>query len=163
MKSKIISRIILLITAILPVLTLLLLGEFLIRVHKFGFNAVLSPSMTRTLFGSPEDFQVSPYNEIVYELTSNNETIYAKVSFKTNSAGLRDKHYSLEKPENSYPIAFVGDSLTMGRVKIEDVYHSKIEHNLNQDSNTLFKCINFGVRGYDFRQNIVVINHKVIK
>ena len=48
--------------------------------------------------------------------------------FETNSHGMRDREYSPEKPPNTFRIAVVGDSFTMGSgVAIEDVFHSRIE------------------------------------
>ena len=149
----------------IPTLVLLLLIEFAIRIHKFGFDAAISPAIMNSLFGKPEYFQKSKFPEIVYELRPNLNTIFAKVPFRTNKFGMRDKDFSKSKPETIIRYACVGDSLTMGRgVKLSGVFHTRLEDRMNHEMKPKkFEFLNFGVGGYDLRQYIGVIKEKVLK
>lgn len=83
---------------------------------------------------------------------------------KTNSRGLRDKEYPLEKPPGTYRVAVIGDSFTFGDgVNAEEVYHSILEERLNRLSDSLrFEFINFGLAGYDLLNYLGVVEHKAM-
>jgi len=84
--------------------------------------------------------------------------------FKTNSQGLRDKEYSLEKPPNTFRVAVLGDSSSMpAGVDIEDAYHTVLEDRLNAESSgTSYEFINFAVSGYDPEQYLATLKRKAL-
>jgi hypothetical protein len=102
--------------------------------------------------------------EIIYQLKSNLDTYFKMARFKTNSKGLRDKEYSMAKPQNTIRVAVVGDSLTMpAGVNIEDAYHSILEEQFNRSCpNKNFEFINFAVGGYNLSQYWAVIRKKAM-
>jgi lysophospholipase L1-like esterase len=100
--------------------------------------------------------------EIVYDLKPNLDTYFSMARLRTNSQGLRDREYSIPKPENTYRVAVLGDSLTMPfGVEIEDAYHSVLEkvYNTESDQET-YEFINFGVGGYSLVQYLATLREK---
>ena len=120
------------------------------RVYMFGWGA-LSPTEMHSLhrLGQSGLLQRSPHAGLRYEHKPNLDTRYHMQPFATNSMGMRDKEYSLTAPPDTFRIAVVGDSWTMGSaVAIEDVYHSVIESRLDErGKSTTYELLNFGVAG----------------
>lgn len=104
------------------------------------------------------------------------EGIYRKykkgyiILFQTNQFGLRDYEYSVEKPERTFRIVMLGDSITVGNGLILDETVSKfIERMLNNDLNLKltmnvdkFEVINFGVSGYNVTQETEMLKTKAL-
>jgi hypothetical protein len=109
--------------------------------------------------------KASEYDEVVYDLKPGLDTEFKLVSFRTNSHGLRDKEYAVKKPPDTYRVAVVGGSFTMGAgVEIEDTFHSRLEDRLNRElDRPAFEFINFGVAGYTIRNKLAVLEHKVME
>lgn len=143
----------------------ILLFELVMRFYIFGSNA-LSYSQMKSVrhVGKAGIMQASPHLDILWELKPNLDTQHKLWPFKTNAQGLRDKDYSVEKPENTYRIAVIGDSLTMAEgVAQENAYHSLLEEKFNQEKNELkYEFINFGVAGYSLVQYLSTIKRKVL-
>lgn len=135
------------------------------RVFLFGSNAFSFRMMDSVRdFGKSGLVQRSAHREIIFELKPNLDAWYQLVAFRTNSRGLRDDEYSIDKPPRTFRIAVVGDSYTMpAGVSLEDAYHSRLERWLNERSSTLrYEFLNFGVAGYFLRQYRAVIHEKAI-
>jgi len=92
-----------------------ILVEQTVRVYLFGGDAFsyTKISSIRSTGGSG-NLQPSDIEGLVYELKPGLDTIFKLVPFTTNSRGLRDKEYSLEKPPNTFRVAVIGGSFTMG-------------------------------------------------
>lgn len=73
---------------------------------------------------------------------------------KINSQGLRDREYSIVKPENTYRIAVIGCSRIYGYgVYAEETYPKALEEMLTgKAGKTDIEVINFGVNGYGLTQ-----------
>ncbi len=143
----------------------ILLFELVMRFYIFGSNA-LSYSQMKSVrhVGKAGIMQASPHLDILWELKPNLNTQHKLWPLQTNSQGLRDKEYSIEKPENTFRIAVVGDSLTMAEgVPQESAYHSLLEEKFNQNKPELkYEFINFGVAGYSLVQYVSTIKRKVL-
>ena len=102
--------------------------------------------------------------EIVYELVPNANALHKLVVFRTNSAGLRDKEYSLAKGEDTFRVAVIGDSFVMADgITIEETFHSLLEDRLNKESEDItYQFINFGLSAYNLRQYLEVMKHKAL-
>lgn len=65
-----------------------------------------------------------------------------------NSFGLRDREYSLDKPEGTFRIFALGDSTTFGEgVDHEEIYTELLEKEMNQGFEARFEVFNLGVGG----------------
>lgn len=135
------------------------------RWHMFG-RAAWSYSMMKSVrhVGVSGLLQASEHQDILWELRPNLDTLYKLKPFKTNSVGLRDQEYPLTKPAQTFRIAVIGDSYTMGEgVAIDEVYHSRIEKKLNEEHDgRAYELINFGVAGYSLPQYLATIDHRVL-
>jgi hypothetical protein len=87
----------------------------------------LKPSVHKTLFGQP---------------------------FTTNAHGMRDRPYSVEKPEGTFRVAVLGSSMDMGwGIGTEDTYVNQLEDWLNAHAvrhglARRFEVLNFAVAAY---------------
>ena len=145
---------------------LLVLLEIIYRIFILGW-ASLSPAKMDSIqpVGSSGLVRASAYEEVIYELAPDLDTYFKLAPFQTNSRGLRDREYELEKPAGTYRIAVVGDSFTMpSGVAVEDAYHSLLENRLNQrEDGWRYEVLNFGVGGYSLRQYLGVLEHKALE
>ena len=70
---------------------------------------------------------------------------------KTNSSGMYDREYTLEKPPHTWRIALLGDSMALG--PFGHNYESLLENRLNETSDIRkFEVLNFAVGGYRVTQ-----------
>ncbi len=100
---------------------------------------------------------------ILYELKPNLDSYYNLVDFRTNSRGLRDREYPLEKPDGAYRVAVIGGSYTMpSGIAIENAYHSLLEERLNRENpGRSYEFINFAVGGYATKNKLATLRRKV--
>ena len=111
-------------------------------------------------------YVLSPNLLIVYELAPG----YDQDGFRVNSFGLRDREYSLNKPECVYRIVVLGDSISEGFLMQDEevLYHSIVEERLNHrlKENDLIchiETLNFGVNGYNTLQEAHTLRDKAIQ
>ncbi|MDG1462522.1 MAG: hypothetical protein P8R04_03050, partial [Gammaproteobacteria bacterium] len=148
-------------------LVIFILLEFSYRLVVVGpgalniFNSKALRSYM-TLMSSPY-IKSSEYPEVYFELKPDLDVLLRGVSLRTNSSGLADKEYAVEKPANTYRIAVVGSSWTMpGSVPLEASYHFVLEDELNaRGSDMNFEVINFGVEQYGLGEMVGTIRHRV--
>lgn len=77
-----------------------------------------------------------------------NLDVFSKLArIRTNSQGLRDREYSLERPEPVFRVAVLGSSFTVATgVSIESTYHSLLEERLSaRYAPVSYEFINFAV------------------
>ncbi len=143
----------------------ILLLEMICRMHFFGAAAFSFTDMNSIHpIGLSGLIQASPHPGVVYELRPNVDVQFKLTTFKTNSKGLRDKEYALEKPPDTFRVAVIGDSYTMpAGVRLEDAYHTLLEDQLNRlGLSRRFEFLNFGTGGYCIGQYLAVIKHKAL-
>jgi lysophospholipase L1-like esterase len=123
--------------------------EKLNSVHPIGLSGLIQPS---------------PFKDLIFELRPNQDTYFKLVPFITNSRGLRDKEYAVEKPAGVFRVAVMGDSFSLpSGVAIEDAYHSLIEERLNRAyDRDRYEVINFSVGGYTLEQYLIAIRRKAL-
>lgn len=142
----------------------LLVAELGYRLRFYG-TAGLSPRAMNSLhhFGESGLLRPAELPGLRYQLRPNLNELYRLARFETNSLGLRDEEYPLEKPAGTFRIAVVGDSFTMGSgVELEDAYHSVLERLLDErPGDQRYECINFGVAGYGLGDYEAVVEHLV--
>lgn len=82
---------------------------------------------------------------------------------RINSAGFRDREYSIDKPKDTFRIFCLGDSSTFGIANdLSNLYHEKLEERLNRSSSTglRYEVINAGVTGYSSAQCLNMYRYK---
>ena len=111
-----------------------------------------------------------PSTDIRFVYDSNPRGYFGKnneIDHKTNSWGFRGKEFSKSKPGNTFRIAFLGDSYTFGEgVKDTDTYAEQTVAQLKKkysSSTTKFDSYNFGVSGYSFIHEWLLLNDLVLK
>jgi len=98
--------------------------------------------------------RVRPDDVLQYEMSPSLDVFWGPCHVSTNSAGIMgDTEYTLEKGDNTFRIAGLGDSGMAGLgVHCEDSYLSVLERNLNQlNPETTYEVLNFAVVGYNTR------------
>jgi D-alanyl-lipoteichoic acid acyltransferase DltB (MBOAT superfamily) len=87
-------------------------------------------------------------------------------SFRTNRWGMRDQHYELAKPANTYRIALLGPSYSVGwGVNDHETFEWVAERRLNQDAEPgalRVEILNFSVPSYSVPQQLVVLEQRVL-
>ena len=109
--------------------------------------------------------QESEFPEVVYEFKPGIDSYFKLTDFRTNSKGLRDKEYSIDKPNNTFRVAVIGGSFTVpAGVELDLAFHSLLEDRLNEENPDLnYEFINFGVSGYRINNKIATLKHKALE
>ena len=95
--------------------------------------------------------QINSNPKIAHNHKPNSEAKLYGTEIKINSAGWRDKEYSLET--ENYRVMILGDSITLGwGVNVEDTFSNVLERNLNEE-NTI-EVINTGVGNYNTEMEV---------
>ena len=88
-----------------------------------------------------------------------------RTGVQMNSSGMRDKERTVNKPENTYRIAFLGDSFVEAiHVPLEYTAAAIMEQELADCSGLKGKnveVLNFGVQGYGTAQELMTLRHQV--
>ncbi|GEM_PF-1114993 len=146
-------------------LVFLFLLEFSSRFYLFGFDSFNYFKMNSMADAGVCGFlRPATQPEIIYEIKPNLNSYHKMVHFKTNSQGLVDKEYSVQKPPNVFRVAVLGASATMpAGVANEDAFHSLLEQRLNSESSQgSYEFINFAVPGYTLKQCLASLKYKVL-
>ncbi|HWY11764.1 MAG TPA: SGNH/GDSL hydrolase family protein [Bacteroidia bacterium] len=107
---------------------------------------------------------VKTENELMKEFIPNYKTTFKGDTLGTNSFGLRDREYTIEKPKGAIRLAFIGGSYVMGSgVSNEENFAALIEEKLNDSKTKNVEVLNFGVGGYYFIQTVFVTENKIPK
>lgn len=90
---------------------------------------------------------------IVYRLKPNATGFCTGINIKINSYGFRDYEYKIKKNNETFRIAMIGDSMTLGKgVELKDTFTKQLEGMLNKGGNKKYEALNFGVYGYNTLQ-----------
>lgn len=88
--------------------------------------------------------------------------------FTTNSFGMRDREYSLQKPAGTYRIALLGPSHVMGNgVADGETFEHLVEQRLNNElagsAERRFEILNFAVDGFTLPQQLALLEDRVLQ
>lgn len=137
------------------------------RVYAVGPAIAFSPqrfnSMVPLMY--TDHIERSPYPEVFFQLKPNLDTWHSGRRFLTNSVGLVDKEYSLQKPDDVFRIVVLGSSWTMGTgVEQQQSYQALLESQLNElYPQQRFEVINFGVELYGLREIVGTLRHRAMQ
>jgi len=144
---------------------LFLLLELSTRVYLFGL-AGLIPSRINSVHELPQTGFLRPSSEVGlgFELKPGLDAWFKLAPFVTNSQGLRDREYTLHKPENTFRVAVVGASFALpAGIAIEDAFHSVLERRLSRELAPLrFEFINFSVGMYGPEQVLTMLETRAL-
>jgi len=118
--------------------------------------------LATSLDEGPQDLlihQKSSNDVLIYELKPNTKTEL----YTINSAGFRGKYRSETKPEGTYRIAILGDSVTFGLdIKDDEIFSARVERQLQQKGYNV-EVLNFAVSGYKPEQEIEMLKTKALQ
>jgi len=150
------------------VLFLLVVGlavELSFRVYMYGPSS-LNPLVMNSMVQIHDSgfLKTADVPEVRYELRPDIDTIYKGMMFQTNSAGMRDEEYALAKPADTFRVAVLGSSWTMGSgVANDEIWHSQLEQKLNDaDGDTHYEFLNFAVDQYGLGEMIASLKYKAL-
>ena len=104
----------------------------------------------------------SPFDDIYWALKPNLDTTLKLARLTTNSYGLADREYPLEKPIGSYRIAVLGDSYSMSSgVDTDKSFHALLENWMNEQASHSYEIINFAVGGFGLERYNATLEHIV--
>ena len=113
---------------------------------------------------------IIPVNNILQRKFKPNSTAKEEeFTLTTNSWGMRDKEYSLNKSKGTYRIALLGGSYEMGSgVNDGKNFESLLEIYLNEsliknDSIERIEILNFSLGGYHLPQQVFLMQNEVVK
>jgi hypothetical protein len=108
---------------------------------------------------------VVPERRLLYENIPNLETYSGIQRFRTNSRGLRDREYPLEKPVDTIRVAVIGSSFSLpAGVQIEEAYHSILEERLTAEfSPTTYEFLNFAVGLHGPSQFVAMLQLRALR
>jgi lysophospholipase L1-like esterase len=132
----------------------LAVAEFVVR--HFDIGPIFSPVVANAL-------RLSDNPRLVYELVpgAKAETQWNAV---INRYGMRDREYSLQKPEGTLRICCIGDSISLGwGVSQEDGFPEVMEELLDQPGQKPVEVLNFGVVGYNIEQIVESLRSKALR
>jgi hypothetical protein len=139
--------------------------ELALRVYFLG-PAGIYPSVVNsfTLIFRSDMVEPADHLDIWYQLKPNLDTIYHGAKLTTNTRGLRDREYTIDKPDDTYRVAVVGSSWTMGTgVANDEIFHALLEQQLNAEQSGLnYEFINFGVEYYGLGEIMATVRHKAL-
>lgn len=89
-------------------------------------------------------------------------------TLQTNSLGLRDKEYTLKRPEETFRIALLGGSYEAGAgVSNNEIFEYLVEEKLNKENTDSvhkhFEIMNFAEPGYHLVQHVELCNTKIFR
>ncbi|MBI82893.1 MAG: hypothetical protein CMJ81_06835 [Planctomycetaceae bacterium] len=130
-----------------------------VAISTFG----LAPKIALISVGR---FQLSPDPNIGYEPVpffeySGEDLKFYEFRGKSNSLGFRDREHPVEKPEGTYRVLVLGDSISMGLMvkDREDIFPNVLERRLKTLQENA-EVLNFGVSGYNTRQEVATLVKK---
>ena len=96
-----------------------------------------------------------------YVLKPSMVVFYKEAMLSTNSHGMRDKEYALEKPQGTTRIALLGASRAMGAgVADDETFEGLLETNLTDRLGRPIEILNFGVSDYEPARRALSLTQK---
>jgi len=110
-----------------------------------------------------ENYRLSQNTALQYELVPGSVDGEGVI----NRHGMRDRDYLIEKPDNTFRIAMIGDSICFGyRVAQDEAASAHLERLLAMtvaESGPRYEVLNFGVTGYNFAQIMENLHARVAR
>lgn len=143
--------------------------EDLMDVEKFNVElGVIRNSAPRGWQQLHETRAMQPSADfLLTELVPNTDMTYKDAHMVVNEWGLRDRPYTLEKPEGTHRTAILGASYIMGSgVDNEQTFENLVEDRMNAEwakDGRSFEILNFAVGGYSPLQRLFAFESRGLK
>jgi hypothetical protein len=99
-------------------------------------------------------------DELVRDLIPSRNLEWNGEKFSTNSFGMRDREYPVEKPADTVRIALLGPSHVMGNgVGDDETFDNVLEKRLQAEGRRV-EILNFAVEGYSLPQEVAMLEQK---
>jgi len=141
----------------------IVLVAFLLIILEFALRTTdLSPHQGFPQYTFQEDEDESLQFGFTPDFTGTLIKQEFETKFETNSMGLGDYEFNIEKPEGTYRILALGDSYLWGQYGVEsyDTFSKLLERRLNEYGD--YRVINSGVPGYSTWQEATFLKEKGI-
>lgn len=139
--------------------------EISLRLMYFGIDALSPTKMNSHVLILDSDFvKASDFPDVHYDLKPEIDSIFRGKRFRTNSSGMPDREYSVEKPADVYRVAVIGSSWSMPTgIDAEKAYHVLLEEKLaTQDNSKSTEVLNFSVEYYGLGEMVATAEHKAL-
>lgn len=110
--------------------------------------------------------QASEHDDVVYEMVPGVDVYFRNKVVRSNSIGMRDREYPVEKPPNTYRIACLGDSVMFGwGVDVDECYAKVLEQWLNDlpQPHPIYEVMNFALPGYNTSIEVALFERKALQ
>lgn len=152
----------------------ILVTEFLLHAFdqpRFYKMHTHPPQFSSIILNNNDVFYINaPSQRIRFIYDGNPRGYFGKeneVDHITNSWGFRGNEFVVDKPENIFRIAFLGDSFTFGEgVRFEDTYSEQVAYKLSKKfkvKGIKFESYNFAVGGYNTEQELFLLRNVVLQ
>src|SRR5581483_10272033 len=122
------------------ILVTLILAEIILRVVDRG----------HPYYSAPELYRPSDDPRVLFEPRPSFNGFSEGTWVTTNSRGLREREFPLEKPAGTRRVLFLGDSVTFGAgVRDDEPFARLLEPDLQADGAGPIQTLNAGVVGYN--------------
>lgn len=131
--------------------------EALRRSRRSGLKAQTSDISLKGLV------QASGHKDVVYELKPGLRGTFLGQPLQVNAFGLRDRDYPPAKPEGTYRIIGLGDSVMFGwGVAQEEPFLEVLERRLDAGGGRKLEVLNFAVPGYNTAMEVATFEHRAL-
>jgi hypothetical protein len=111
----------------------------------------------------PNIFARDPDPRVGYTMRHGYTSFAFGVPLETNSLGFRGPEWGTTKPEGALRIALIGDSHAFGHgVPFEQTMGERLARRLQVSLGRAVEVMNFGVNGYNARQELAVLESKAL-
>lgn len=105
----------------------------------------------------------SRWKEMVYELKPHLDVTFQGKPLRTNRFGMRGQEVELKKPEGTFRVAGIGDSVIFGwGVSEEESYLKVVEKELAARLGRPVESLNFGIPGFNTAMEVSLLEHKAL-
>ena len=122
---------------------------------------------SETQYSNKPKKRVHIYSDIPglsYELNPGINVKWGNADISINSFGIRDWEYTKVKPNNTYRIIALGDSVTFGTdTELNNTFLKILETKLNSGSDIKYEVMNAGVSAYNLAQKYIFLDKKLIE
>lgn len=140
-------------------------------LHKGYYEKLINITPVEAAFKENRNFNgpIRPREDyMVYGLAESVSVVFGEAVMTTNRWGMRDREYEKIKPPNTYRIALLGASRSMGwGVADSETYENIVEDRLNEHRHNgkrrRYEILNFSVNGYGPVQKRMALNHRALE